>query len=387
MKIMVVDDDPSYLEALEDVLLAAGYDVVTAGSGEKALARLPEERVDGILLDMRMPGLSGRETCQKIRATQGLHDVPILLLTALDDRRSLIEGLEAGADDYLAKNSPFEVLHARLRAQMRRRQMEEQTLRLREEMLGAQLEAAEARAAQELAETRAALVDELERKNRELEAFSYSVSHDLRAPLRTIDGFSQALAEDYGPSLDDRARDYIGRVRAGAQRMSSLIDDLLRLSRVSRAELRRRPVDLSSTARTVVAELRQADPERDVTVSIPDNLMVEADANLLRVLLENLIGNAWKFTTRVAARIEVGRGPDGAFFVRDNGAGFDMTYVDRLFAPFQRLHTEEDFPGTGIGLATARRIVDRHGGRIWADGTPGGGATISFTLPPPRRRE
>jgi light-regulated signal transduction histidine kinase (bacteriophytochrome) len=224
-----------------------------------------------------------------------------------------------------------------------------------------------------------------ETANKELEAFSYSVSHDLRAPLRAIDGFSAALVEDEAPNLSPEGREHIGRIRAGAKRMSDLIDDLLRLSRVGRGELRKEPVDLQAVAMSVVAELRRNQPEREVTVTIADDLTAVADARLVRITLENLIGNAWKFTAKVpAARIEVGVRTDATeriYFVRDNGAGFDMKYQDQLFGAFQRLHHEKDFPGTGIGLATVHRIVVRHGGRISATAEVGQGATFEFTLP------
>ena len=226
---------------------------------------------------------------------------------------------------------------------------------------------------------------ELQTVNAELEAFSYSVSHDLRAPLRAIDGFSQALLEDYRDRLDDAGTDYLGRVRAGAQRMGRLIDDLLALSRVARATFHRQEVDLSAVAHEVVQELRAAEPQRQVAVDIEPGLRARADPELVRVLLVNLLGNAWKFTGQTPApQIVIGRtihdGHD-AFFVRDNGAGFDMTYADRLFGAFQRLHDATEFPGTGIGLATVLRIVHRHGGRIWAEGRVGEGAAFYFTLP------
>jgi signal transduction histidine kinase len=222
--------------------------------------------------------------------------------------------------------------------------------------------------------------------NSELEAFSYSVSHDLRAPLRSIDGFSKLLLDDHAGALDAKGKDYLLLVRASAQRMGELIDDLLLLSRVGGAGLVRDRVDLSSISRGAATQLRRKDPDRQVTICIEEPLSVEADDGLMRVLLENLLGNAWKFTANVpAARIEVGTeqkegGP--VFFVRDNGAGFDMSYAEKLFSPFQRLHTEAQFPGTGIGLATVHRIVGRHGGRIWADSVVDQGATFYFTIPP-----
>jgi signal transduction histidine kinase len=225
---------------------------------------------------------------------------------------------------------------------------------------------------------------ELAVSNQELEAFSYSVSHDLRAPLRTIDGFSLALQEDFADKLDASGRDYITRVRNGVQRMGSLIDALLQLSRVTRSELQTEPLDLARLAALVFNELKQADPARNVIFTAPDSVMVDGDARLLRITLENLIGNAFKFTSKTpAARIEFGvtqREGQTAYFIRDNGAGFDMQYVDRLFTAFQRLHGDRDFKGSGIGLATVSRIIRRHHGNIWAESEVGHGATFYFTL-------
>ena len=221
----------------------------------------------------------------------------------------------------------------------------------------------------------------------ELEAFSYSVSHDLRAPLRAIDGFSQALLGHSGPALDEKGRHYLDRIRAGAQRMAELIDDLLLLSRVSRSELRTGPVDVGEIASAIVVEQRRRHPDRRVEVHIAEGMSASADRRLLAVALENLLDNAWKFTARKdPARIEVGadtRDGETVFHVRDDGAGFDMAYADKLFGAFQRLHDPAEFEGTGIGLATAQRVIARHGGRIWADGRLGEGATFYFTLGAP----
>ena len=220
--------------------------------------------------------------------------------------------------------------------------------------------------------------------NRELEAFSYSVSHDLRAPLRSIDGFSQALLEDYSDSLDEEGLDYLRRVRAASQRMGQLIDDMLGLSRVTRGEMKREMVDLSAVVTEIVHDLRVRDPDRRAEVLIEAGLLVEGDARLLRVALDNLLRNAWKFTSReLDARIEFGASKkDGelVYFVKDNGAGFDMAYAGKLFGAFQRLHGQEEYSGTGIGLATVQRIIHRHGGRIWAESEVGKGASFYFTL-------
>lgn len=227
---------------------------------------------------------------------------------------------------------------------------------------------------------------QLNAANKDLEAFSYSVAHDLRAPLRSIDGFSQVLVEDYAGQLDALGKDHLNRVRTATQRMGHLIDDMLALARVTRAEMRRATVDLSALAADVLAELQKIDPARNVDCHIEPGLVTSGDAQLLRVVLVNLLGNAWKYTTRQPQpRIEFGarRNADGVptYFVRDNGAGFDMTYAGKLFGVFQRLHTLAEFPGTGVGLATVQRIVHRHGGQVRGEGMPDQGATFSFTLP------
>ncbi|MBI4339842.1 MAG: HAMP domain-containing protein [Chloroflexi bacterium] len=237
------------------------------------------------------------------------------------------------------------------------------------------------RGSEELAQKAAAL----ETANKELEAFSYSVSHDLRAPLRSIDGFSQALGEDYEGKLDTQGDDYLQRIRAATQRMSHMIDDILGLSRVTRQEVRRERVDLSEMARSVAAELQQTQPQRTVDFAIADGMAATGDKGLLQVALENLLGNAWKFTSqRPSALIEFGSTlQDGrqVFFVKDNGAGFNTAYAGKLFSPFQRLHSPGEFPGTGVGLATVQRIMHRHGGRVWAEAEEEKGATFYFTLP------
>jgi PAS domain S-box-containing protein len=225
---------------------------------------------------------------------------------------------------------------------------------------------------------------QLEAANKELEAFSYSVAHDLRAPLRGIDGFSQALVEDHAAALGPAGLEQLGRVRHATQRMSQLIDDLLRLSRVAQREFHRQPVDLSRLARRAASELQSAHRDRNVAVVIQDNLIVEGDENLLQIVLENLLGNAWKFTAKLAqAAIEVGSFEKDAqriYFVRDNGAGFNMEYAHKLFGAFQRLHTASEFEGTGVGLAIVQRIINRHGGRIWAQSVVGQGTTFHFVL-------
>jgi len=382
-KVLAVDDSETYLQQLADALRSEGYEVILARSGEDALELLAVQQVDCVLLDLMMPGIGGRETCRRVKCVPAMRDIPIIMLTAVEDREAMIEGLSAGADDYIAKSSDFDVVRARVLAQIRRKQFEDEHRTVREQLLRAKYQANEARTALEAAETRAALVEELKFKNDELESFSYSVAHDLRAPLRSIDGFSLALLEDCGENLNEDGKQYLRYVRESAQHMARLIDDLLALSRVTRAELDRVEIDLSSIARSVAERLARAAPDRQVELLVVDQLVANCDGRLMTIVFENLIGNAWKFTgKRSNACIEIGATGENprTYFVRDNGAGFDMSYASKLFGVFQRLHSAAEFEGTGIGLATVQRIVRRHGGRIWAEGEVGCGATFFFTL-------
>jgi len=383
-KILAVDDSMTFLNEISSELRLEGYDVVQSSSGKEALELLEVQPVDCILLDVLMPGLSGNETCRIIRQRPAWRQIPLLMLTAIEGPEAVIEGINSGADDYVSKSSDFTVLKARVRAQLRRKQFEDEYRGIREELLHKELEATQAGAAREIAEARAAMVDELERKNRELEAFTYSVSHDLRAPLRTIRGFTQALLDDFGAQLPSGACDHAARVQRAALRMSALIDALLELCRTTRAELHREAFDLSALACSVAGELAEAGNGRHVELSVEDALTAHGDAALIRVALNNLLGNAWKFTAKTAhAKIEVGalQRPGGpVYFVHDNGAGFDSTRAKRLFEPFERMHAATEFPGAGIGLATVRRIIERHRGKVWAESAVGQGATFFFTL-------
>jgi DNA-binding response OmpR family regulator len=383
-KVLAVDDSPTYLHVLAEELRSESYEVIAASSGREALQLLEVQAVDCILMDLRMPDLSGQETCQIIKKRPEWRNIPLVILTSVEESQAMVEGMNAGADDYIPKSTDFEVLRARVRAQLRRKQIEDEYRSIHSELLRKQVEAAEAKASQAIAEARAAMVDELERKNRELEAFTYSVSHDLRAPLRSINGFSRILKTEFGDQLDPKAHHYLNNVIRGSTRMSELIEALLELSRVSRAAFKRKSVDVSRLARAIAGELAQSDPERGVEFVVDEDLQADADPVLIRSVLENLLGNAWKFTHNVpTAKIQIGvlRQDNGlVYFVRDNGVGFDPAHGDKLFAPFQRLHAQSDFPGTGIGLATVQRIVDRHGGRVWAESAVGQGATFFFTL-------
>jgi hypothetical protein len=238
----------------------------------------------------------------------------------------------------------------------------------------------------ELEQRVATRTQQLENLNKELEAFSFSVSHDLKAPLRAVDGFAELLQSELGADASERSKEYLGQIRGGAARMRGLIEDLLRLANVARQPLRWGAVNLAQIARDALARLRAESPTRAVEVVVPENLPADVDQGLMTAVLENLLSNAWKYSGKKAqARIEFGVANDPVngpvYFVRDNGAGFDPKRAEELFTPFQRLHTAAEFPGTGIGLATVQRIVHRHGGRIWAEAKVGQGATFSFTLP------
>ncbi len=384
-KILAIGGEPVLLTALADHVRGEGYDVVPASSGDEALELLTFETMDCILLQLSGEDQSGLAMCRRIKSAPGLRDVPLVLMALDADPQAMIDALAAGADDYVLVSGDVQVLGARIRAQLRRRQLQDEHRLLRETLLHQQIQATQAQAAAEIAQTKAAMVEELERKNLELEAFSYSVSHDLRAPLRTVGGFVRALSENLAEHLDETSTRHVDRILGEVTRMNEMIDDLLELSRVGRARLRRGDVDLAALAGGILADLANGAPDRQVTVVIEAELRACADSRLIRNVFENLLGNAWKFTAKTpAAIVEVGceeneRGR--VYFVRDNGSGFDMARSVRLFSPFQRLHSQSDFPGTGIGLATVHRIVDRHGGQVWAEAEIGHGATFRFTLP------
>ncbi len=352
-QILVVDDNAELRRYIAG-LLAPHYDVVTASDGREALGIIRAGAPDLVLSDVMMPSGTGVELVREMRADPSTVAVPVILLSARAGEGSTLEGLEAGADDYLTKPFTAHELLARVRSHVH------------------------------LAQARRKLVSDLETANRDLDSFSYSVAHDLRGPLRSIEGFSALLLEENAAGLDDEGRRRLEIVRGAAQRMSRLIDDLLRLAHMSRGEMHRVAFDLSCVVRTVALPLQQAGRERSVELVVEPGVQVEADPHLLQIVLENLLGNAWKFTAKRAdAHVEFGSmemAGQRCYFVRDNGAGFDMRYASKLFGVFQRLHPDSEFQGTGIGLATVKRIVARHGGRVWAVGEPGGGATFYFTL-------
>ena len=355
-QVLLVDDVEANLIALEGLLASLDCEVVRAGTGNEALRLLLKQEFAVILLDVQMPEMDGYEVAEHARANPVTRDIPIIFVTAMHEtRESVFRGYDAGAFDLLFKPIDPYVLRSKVQ-------------------LFLDLYLGRRRLRQEIEAHRQTLA--------EVEAFNYSVSHDLRAPLRPLAGFSDALLEDYGSRLDPQGVDYLKRIRAAAQRMGQLIDDLLELSRVSRSELQRQPVDLSALVASIWAELRADAPARAAELVCHPGARVYGDPRLLRIALENLLRNAWKFTAgQSPARIVFGEQRDGetAYFIADNGVGFDPTYAHRLFKPFQRLHNAT-FPGTGIGLAIVDRIVRRHEGRVSGQSTPGKGATFRFTL-------
>ena len=384
--ILLVDDQPEGLLALEAILGGLGQNLVRANSGREALRQILARDFAVILLDVQMPGMDGYETAALIRERPASQHTPLIFLTASHTADvQMIRGYGIGAVDYLFKPLDANVLRSKVAVFI---ELAKKSAVIHKQTAAIVEREAEAR---RLAEARAQLLVDLEQKNheleavnKELEAFSYSVSHDLRAPLRSVDGFSLIVLEDYGEKLDEEGRQHLRYIRESAQAMALLIDDLLALSLVTRGEFQRQPVDLTGIARTVAESLRAQQPERRIEFVIADGLAGEGDARLMAIVLQNLIGNAWKYSgKRAEPRIEVGaiRSNRGvAYFVRDNGAGFDMAYADKLFGVFQRLHSAEEFEGTGIGLATVERIIRRHGGHIWAEAEVDRGATFFFTL-------
>ena len=361
-RLLIVDDEPAQMKALCDTLESEGYSTTGFTSPAKALAALREEKFDLVLSDLMMPEMDGITLLRA--AMKADSNLVGIMMTGQGTIATAVDAMRAGALDYILK--PFKlsaILPVLSRAlEMRRLRMENAELvrRVRER------------------------TDELEAANRELESFSFSVSHDLRAPLRAIDGFSRILTEEYAAHMPLEAQEMLDRVTIKARRMERLIEDLLRFSRLGRQSLSKKPVKIAALMNEVLEELRKDTAERQVEIGVGDLPDCLGDASLLKQVFANLLSNAFKFTRhKEKATIEVGcrrEEADQIYFVRDNGAGFDMRYADRLFGVFQRLHREDQFEGTGVGLSIVQRIVLRHGGRIWADAEVDKGATFYFTL-------
>ena len=369
VNVLVVDDDATKRFALRTILAPLDENVVEASSGADALRQLLRNEFAVVLLDVRMPIMDGFETAQLIRQRPRSELTPLIFVTALDQAETdMGRGYNLGAVDFVFAPVVPAILRAKVTVFVELYRAQQELRRYRTQL-------------ETLVEERTIALTAI---NRELEAFSYSVSHDLRAPLVSFDGLSQTLLEKYGNQLDATATDYLQRMREASKRMTSVFDGLQMLFRLTSGEIRREDVDVSTMAGEITQELRTAYPGRRVDVDIASGITVSGDQRLVRILLANLINNAWKFTgSQENARITIGQeAVDGEsrIFVKDNGVGFDMIDSHRLFGAFQRLHSQSEFSGAGIGLATARRIVNRHGGRIWAEGAVGEGATFYFVL-------
>jgi signal transduction histidine kinase len=371
--VLIVDDNPLGRDALLSVLEAGDYGLHVAGTGPEALAMSAALQPDLILLDVMMPGMDGFEVCRRLRADAVLAETPILLVTALDDRGSRLRGFEAGADDFISK--PFDRTEMRARVKTLCRLSLQRKAREAEQRQ--MLEASRLHEAELAAHARL-----LSDANRELEAASYTIAHDLRSPLRVIQSFMQVLETRHASGLDRDAREVVGTVRSYATRMSELLDGLLGFSRLGHVALGNTRVAMRQMAVSVAGEAGRG---RNVAIRIGTLPDVHGDEVLLRQVWVNLVENAVKFSAKVAQptlAIDARHTIDEIVFsVQDNGAGFDAALTDRLFGIFQRLHPATEFEGTGVGLATVRRIVERHGGRVHAETLPEGGARFEFALP------
>ena len=367
--ILIVDDDPSKTVALRSVLDPLGENIVEARSGADALRHLLKEDFAVILLDVRMPIMDGFETAELIRQRPASELTPIIFVTALDQAQTdMGRGYELGAVDFVFSPIVPAILRAKVQVFVELYKAQHELRRYRDQL-------------QALVQERTAALTAI---NRELEGFAYLVSHDLKAPLVTLDTLTRSLADGEGQDVDEGTRAQLIRLRQASQQLENLFEGMQTLFQLTRGDIRRQPVDVTKIALDAIEELRSAEPGREVEVSVAEGLRVDGDANLVRILLGNLISNAWKFTrNEPLARISVGSetlGGETRIFVRDNGVGFDMIYAHKLFGAFQRLHSQSEFTGEGIGLAAAQRIVNRHGGRIWAEGVVGEGAAFYFVI-------
>jgi signal transduction histidine kinase len=362
-RLLIVDDEARLMIALCNTLRDERYEVVGVTSGAEALKKVANGKFDVLLTDLMMPEMDGIALLRTALARDP--QLVGIVMTAHGTISTAVEAMKAGAMDYVLKPFSLSTLLPVLERAMTVRRLRTKNVEL------------ENRVHERTAE--------LEKANRELEAFSYSISHDLRAPLRTIGGFSEVLLEDFSPNLPPDAQRLLQRIAASAQRMEELIAALLDFARYSRQPLSKRQVNAANLVAEVVEELRKGEGERPIEITISDLPECAADQALLRQVFVNLLSNAFKFTRkREPARIEIGyeAGTDEyVFFVRDNGVGFDSAHAENLFNVFQRLHSAEEFEGTGVGLSIVQRIIERHGGRIWADGVRNQGATFHFTIP------
>ena len=369
VNILIVDDDATKRFALRTILAPLDENVIEASSGADALRQLLRSEFAVVLLDVRMPIMDGFETAQLIRQRPRSELTPIIFVTALDQAETdMGRGYNLGAVDFVFAPVVPAIMRAKVSVFVELYKAQQELRRYRSQL-------------ETLVEERTIALTAI---NRELEAFSYSVSHDLRGPLIAFDGMSDKFLEEYGPKLDKSAVDNLERMRDAGRRITSVFDGLQMLFRLTSGEIKREEVDVSAIAAACIEELQTENPQQKVDAVITPGVTVNGDKRLMRILVSNLVNNAWKFASKAAsARITVGSETvdgESRVFIKDNGVGFDMIDSHRLFAAFQRLHSQSEFPGAGIGLATARRIVNRHGGRIWAEGAVGEGATFYFVI-------
>ncbi len=433
-RVLCVDDSETFLQALAVELRSDGYDVILARSGEEALALLAAQPVDCVLLDVVMPGVSGKQVCERIKGSEAWREMPVLLLTSREDRETMVEGINAGADDYIAKSSDFEVVRARIRAQLRRKHVEADNRRIREELYQKEVEAEREKAARELAESRAAFVSQLERKNfelqhtneelrrkseelevmkelereiaerrrvegelrtaskklersnRELEQFLQVASHDLQEPLRTLASLCEMLQASQRSQLDEKARRWIAMIIEGAKRMKALMQAFVAYSESTGGEVDLQPVDCEAALEEAVAELRDAIEAAGGAVSWDRLPTIRGSSSEILLLFRNLISNAIRFRRDEPPRVHVwaeGRDEGWVLSVRDNGRGVPAEHADRIFRLFRRLHPDQTI-GAGIGLTICRKIAENHGGAIWVEPGETAGSVFRVLLPGPQ---
>lgn len=370
--ILIVDDKAKNIFALEEILARPGRNFVHAADGQEALKTVLNKEIDLVILDVQMPGMDGFEVARVLKSNKRTKEIPIIFASAeKKEQRHMMKGFEEGAVDYLYKPLDPAVTEAKVSVLLQLHLGKKELVRAHEEIrqLNAELKQK---------------ILQLENINKELESFSYSVSHDLRGPLRSINGYARMILEDYSGKLDDELRRLLNIIHGSAGKMGVLIDSLLEFSRLGRKSLKRYPVDITHLVQRALQDQDESLTRR-IAISVDRLPPAEGDPVLLSQVVVNLLSNAIKYTGKKEdPRIEVGsfdNEEEHVYFVKDNGAGFDMSYAHKLFGVFQRLHGSDEFEGTGVGLATVQRIVAKHGGRVWAKGQPGEGATFYFSLP------